>query len=265
MGGGIGHEGDTCGALSGGVLALGLYHRDHPLGDLYRDCNEYFYRFTRFFGSSKCGDIVGVRFKEGYGIRRFMLKGIRCVRVVYRSIESVFDIIQRPERQLFPGNRARISPPFGSGRFDCASATLSRIDSRLHFGPGALSKAARGFSGGIAFQGDICGAFMGGVLALGILYGTELEKMQPTRIFKAGWVAMKEGSRVFQKEDLHPSFRTSLRVSRLYRGFVSRFGSANCKDILGHFKNRDLCEEIAGYTAQCTLTLHKQKPYYSFF
>ncbi|MGB3478953.1 MAG: hypothetical protein WBB67_07315, partial [bacterium] len=90
------------------------------------------------------------------------------------------------------------------------------------------------------------------------VYGSELQRTQPTRLFRAALVAMKEGSRVFQNEHLHPSFKTSLRVGRLYRKFVSRFGSADCTDILGktyESKTRGFCEEIARSTAQLTLDL----------
>ena len=117
-------------------------------------------------------------------------------------------------------------------------------------------------TGGIAFQGDICGAFMGGVLALGIMYGTDLRKTQHSRLFRAGLAAMKEGSRVFQNEHLHPSFKTSLRVGMLYKKFISQFGSADCIDILGKVsrsKNTDACEEVARNVAQLTLDLMNTK------
>ena len=67
---------------------------------------------------------------------------------------------------------------------------------------------------------------------------------------------MKERSRVFQNENLHPSFKTSLRVGMLYKKFVSKFGSADCIDILGRvspLKDRGFCEEIARSTAQLAL------------
>ncbi|MCK4390455.1 MAG: C-GCAxxG-C-C family protein [Desulfobacterales bacterium] len=258
LGGGIGHEGDTCGALTGGVLSLGLYNQDHDYHRLCGDCIDFYRRFTRRFRTSKCREITGVRFKEGYDIRRFFLKGIRCLKVVYTSIESVFDIIQRPDSALPPKGPYRITPPFGTDEFHCASAVLSRIESQLKLNLDSISRMTQGFSGGIAFQGDICGALMGGVLALGTVYGTELQRTQPAMVFRAGFAAMKEGSRVFQNEDLHPSFKTSLRVGKLYRKFVSRFGSADCTDILGKAcrpKNRDLCEEIAQTTSQFTLDL----------
>ena len=307
LGGGVGHEGDTCGALTGGVLSLGLYHRNNECDRLYPDCIEYYDRFIRRFGSSKCRDILGVRFKVGYDIRRFFLKGIRCLKVVYTSIESVFDIIQTCDRKLsskseaslcsrtghpdcvsgwrnspkqqpafaeamaghhaiHPRASARgilakvsiylIRPPFNTKRFNCAGLVLSRIESQLTSNIGSILEITRGFSGGIAFQGDICGAFMGGVLALGTVYGTELRKTQPSRLFRAGLVAMKEGSRVFQNEHLHPSFKTSLRAGMLYNKFVSQFGSVDCIDIIGRVsrsKKRNYCEEIAESTAQLTL------------
>lgn len=237
---------------------MGLYHRDNEYDRLCLDCIEYYRRFNSRFGSSKCRDIIGVRFKVGYDVRRLLLKGIRCLRVVYSSIESVFDIIQMHDRRLSSKAIYQIRPPFDTQSFHCASAVLSRIESQLNANKGSLLKISRGFSGGIAFQGDICGAFMGGVLAIGTVYGTELRTRQHSRLFRAGLVAMKEGSRVFQNEDLHPSFKTSLRVSMLYKKFVSQFRSANCIDILGKVswsKNRPFCEEIAQSTAQLALDL----------
>jgi hypothetical protein len=105
---------------------------------------------------------------------------------------------------------------------------------------------------------------MGGVLALGIMYGTDPRRTQHNRVFRAGLVAMKEGSKVFQNEHLHPSFKTSLRVGMLYKKFVSQFGSADCINILGKVsrsKNRNSCEEIAWSTAQLALDLMSVKTF----
>jgi len=235
---------------------LGLYHRDHACDRLYPDCMEYYHRFKRRFGSSKCRDITGVSFKAGYDIRRFFLKGMKCLTVVYTSIESVFDIIQKGARRSPSEGIYQIRPPFDRHSFPCADVVLKRMESQLNADWGSIKEMSRGFSGGIAFQGDICGAFMGAVLALGALYGTDLRERHHSQLFRAGLVAMKEGSRVFQKEDLHPSFRTSLRVGKLYERFVSQFGSADCVDILGKvspWKQRDFCEDMAQRTAQLAL------------
>ena len=239
-------------------MSLGLFYQDDDYHRLYRDCAEYYRRFKIRSGSTKCMDIIGVKLNQGYDIRRFFLKGIRCLKVVFNSIESVFDIIQAPDGGLSSGDRHQIKPPFDTGRFHCAGAVLSRIEPQLNLNLASLLKISRGFSGGIAFQGDICGALMGGVLALGIIYGTELQSTKPVRFLRTGLVAMQQGSRVFQHEDLHPSFRAGLRVSKLYRGFVSQFGSTNCTEILGKAnksKNSHFCEEIAQSTSDLTLDL----------
>lgn len=239
-------------------MALGFYDRDDDFDRSRRSYVAYYRDFVRRFGSSKCRDITGVRFKEGYEIRRFLVKGIKCLKVVYTSIESVFDMMETPTGRLASKHMYRIEPPFRTGQFECAGAVLSRIERRLDLGLSSLLKATRGFTGGIGFQGDVCGALMGGVLALGVAHGRGLERTQPATLFRAGLMAMKEGSRVFDDEHLHPSFRTSLSVGRLYRKFVSQFGSANCTDILGQArrqKNKDFCDQVAEGTAQLALGL----------
>ncbi len=244
-------------------MALGLYDRDDDYDRLCRSCVAYYRGFVRRFGSSKCRDITGVKFKEGYDVRRFFVKGIKCLKVVYTSIESVFDMMGTPTGRLASKHIYRIQPPFRTDQFQCAGAVLSRIERRLDPGLSLLLKATRGFTGGIGFQGDVCGALMGGVLALGVAYGSELERTHPATLFKAGLMAMKEGGRVFDDEHLHPSFRTSLRVGRLYRKFVSQFGSANCTAILGQArrqKNRDFCDQVAEGCAQLALSMIEAQP-----
>jgi C_GCAxxG_C_C family probable redox protein len=256
LGGGIGHEGDACGALTGGILSLGLYHRNDPCKRLCIDCVEYYHRFKERFGTTKCKDITGVSFKEGYDIRRFFLKGMKCLTVVYTSIESVFDIIQKSVQRSTSENAWQRRPPLDRHTFPCAGLVLEHLEPQLGVDLAFVRKMSRGFSGGIASQGDICGAFMGAVLALGTLYGTDLRKKRYGQLVKAGLVALKEGSGIFQKEDLHPSFRTSLRVGKLYERFIFQFGSADCVDILGEVsprKHRGLCEDMARQTAQWTL------------
>jgi len=262
LGGGIGHEGDTCGALTGGILSLGLYHRDHACDCLCSHCMEYYHRFKRRFGSSKCRDITGVSFKAGYDIRRFFLKGMKCLTVVYTSIESVFDIVQKGAIRLPSEGRYQRRPPFHR-QFPCADVVLKRMESRLNVDLSSIKEISRGFSGGIALQGDICGALMGAVLALGVLYGRDLRERHHSQLFRAGLVAMKEGSRVFHQEDLHPSFRASLRVGKLYERFVSEFGSADCLHILGKVSpstQRDFCENVAQRTAQLAMEFTDVQP-----
>lgn len=79
----------------------------------------------------------------------------------------------------------------------------------LNIGNKGILKSATGFGGGIGNMGATCGAFAGGVIVLGTLYG------------RASLEHFKE------KEN------TYLYCSKWYKIFVNHFKSCNCRDILG--------------------------------
>lgn len=66
---------------------------------------------------------------------------------------------------------------------------------------------ASGFCGGMSRTAGLCGALVGGIMALGILYGRKSSDDSPKKIY-----ALSE---------------------RLVHDFETRFGSRNCSDILG--------------------------------
>ena len=66
---------------------------------------------------------------------------------------------------------------------------------------------ATGFCGGMSRTAGLCGALVGGVMALGILYGRKSSKDSPKKIY-----ALTE---------------------RLVHDFEKQLGSRNCSDILG--------------------------------
>ena len=66
---------------------------------------------------------------------------------------------------------------------------------------------ATGFCGGMSRTAGLCGALVGGVMALGILYGRKSSKDSPKKIY-----ALTE---------------------RLVRDFEKHLGSRNCSEILG--------------------------------
>lgn len=65
FGGGIAHRGETCGALSGALIVLGLkYGKVEALDDSARDATyakarELFRRFEALHGSSVCRELIG--------------------------------------------------------------------------------------------------------------------------------------------------------------------------------------------------------------
>jgi C_GCAxxG_C_C family probable redox protein len=87
---------------------------------------------------------------------------------------------------------------------------------------------ASGFCGGMSRTAGLCGALVGGVMALGILYGRKSSEDSPKKIY-----ALSE---------------------RLVRDFEERLGSRNCSEILGcdistregeaEFKARNLMKTV---------------------
>lgn len=70
FGGGVGNMGDMCGALSGGVMAIGLRYGRSRLEQkeekerTYLYCAEWMRRFTGHFGSGRCRDILKVDLRD---------------------------------------------------------------------------------------------------------------------------------------------------------------------------------------------------------
>lgn len=64
MGGGMGRMRLTCGAVTGGVQALGLFCCDLPKGELYALVQEYARRFREKNGSIICAELL-----SGAGIK----------------------------------------------------------------------------------------------------------------------------------------------------------------------------------------------------
>jgi len=261
LGGGIGHEGDTCGALTGAVLSLGLYHQGGDRRALYRDAASFYNRFTRYYGSSKCRDIIGIRLKEGNNIRRFLYKGVICMGAVYRSIGWLFDLMERDsskENKLLGLHDASAIPT--NGNTDCSALVLQEISSRANLDTSSLASALSGFSGGICRQGDVCAALMTGILIVGLVHGNDPEANRLTRkqLLQVGWKIMQQGNRAFACESLHPSFAASRRAEMLYQDCLAHFGSADCKSIVENQSSpagSGCCQSLAKHVSETTLAL----------
>ena len=94
FGGGIGgSKADTCGALSGGVIALGcLYGRMKPGEDkqlIYELAAEFRTRFVEAFGSSHCQTIL-----NGFGSQENMMQ---CKKLTARAAGILADILAETE------------------------------------------------------------------------------------------------------------------------------------------------------------------------
>lgn len=103
MGGGVGKQGEICGALNGGSLALGLlYGRDDP-GDkatktaVNAKVAQLFERFTESNGLIRCRDLTGVSLNTEEGSRLFHERDSHtnvCNGAVSRAVRAVLELVE---------------------------------------------------------------------------------------------------------------------------------------------------------------------------
>ena len=120
---------------------------------------------------------------------------------------------------------------FEAGLF-CAESVLQVIAEGEGIQSELIPGIASGFCGGVARTGNICGAVTGGVLGLNLVYG----RRDSTESVEENYSAVQE----------------------LISGFTEKFGSVNCRELLGcdlstqegqnYFKERGLRENCKEYT-----------------
>ena len=102
FGGGIGKQGEVCGAVTGGVMAIGLVSgRDLPDDKqgkerAYQKAAEYMQQFQAQNHAIRCGDLLGVTLDEsGLEVYRANnMKGEVCIPAVSRAVRLVLEICQ---------------------------------------------------------------------------------------------------------------------------------------------------------------------------
>lgn len=99
FGGGVGRQGYVCGALSGGVIAIGLkYGRDKAADISERDksytlVRELFKRFKEEFGSINCRELIGLDLTTSEGIQKLrILHPQKCAKYIARTADIVLEL-----------------------------------------------------------------------------------------------------------------------------------------------------------------------------
>ena len=102
LGGGIGHAGDVCGAVSAGAIAVGLLCGDH-IADLQeaklrsRQLVLPFYRdFAAEFGHVDCRSLIDLDISSEEGFRVYLesnLKKERCTRYVTYAVYRLLPLL----------------------------------------------------------------------------------------------------------------------------------------------------------------------------
>lgn len=96
FGGGIGHTGDICGAITGAVLALGIrFGRKDPQDTTTRDrlyllVESFLEEVKSTLGYIDCFDLIGVRLNTEEGLKKYREENLRekC-RLIVTTVEGI--------------------------------------------------------------------------------------------------------------------------------------------------------------------------------
>lgn len=98
--GGISRTKGLCGAVSGGVMALGMIlgrnSADMSVDDIYGKTQEFLCTFENQYGSSNCFDLTGCDFNLAVDIQRWKESGManKCMEFTGAAARMVTEIIE---------------------------------------------------------------------------------------------------------------------------------------------------------------------------
>ena len=101
FGGGIGHKGSICGALTGAVMAIGMkMGRTDPkdrktLQKVYDKCQGFWSQFEKEFGNINCYNIIGIHLDNEEERQRWLAVGGRekCGDLVEKTAHMLCDLL----------------------------------------------------------------------------------------------------------------------------------------------------------------------------
>jgi len=102
FGGGLAHRGELCGAVAGGLLAIGLKHGRTRADDqaardrTYRLVNEFMDRFRAAQGALGCPELLGVHIGRPEGMAAARARGLfetRCSHYVETAVALLEELL----------------------------------------------------------------------------------------------------------------------------------------------------------------------------
>jgi C_GCAxxG_C_C family probable redox protein len=103
FGGGMAHTGETCGAVTGALMLIGLKYGRCKAGDLaakdltYEKAKEFSRRFKEKHGSVKCTELLDFDLSDDEELRKAREAGVFksiCPRLVKESVEIVEELLE---------------------------------------------------------------------------------------------------------------------------------------------------------------------------
>jgi C_GCAxxG_C_C family probable redox protein len=106
LGGGLGLQGEACGALTGGVLVVGLaYGSDHLVERevkeaLYAKAGDFVQRFAQLNGALRCRDLVELDLSTKAGLEEYRARNLgeeRCTAIVRNAVRAILELLKEWE------------------------------------------------------------------------------------------------------------------------------------------------------------------------
>jgi C_GCAxxG_C_C family probable redox protein len=101
--GGVSHTGGTCGAVSGGIMAVSLFTgRNDPeesVTDAYKAVQKMIEEFKGKFGSTNCKELIGCDLGTKEGQETYVSKGLRdqCRHYTEEATKIAIEVIDDEE------------------------------------------------------------------------------------------------------------------------------------------------------------------------
>jgi C_GCAxxG_C_C family probable redox protein len=97
LGGGFGRQGEVCGALTGGVLVMGLVHgRERAEETEAKEAAtakaaEFVQRFAEVNGALRCHDLIGLDIGSEEGLEEYHAQNLheRCSQIVSNAVRVI--------------------------------------------------------------------------------------------------------------------------------------------------------------------------------
>jgi C_GCAxxG_C_C family probable redox protein len=107
FGGGMGRMGYTCGALSGGLIVIGLDigrtdgKDDEGKKEAYLEAQELFRRFQQRWGTLTCRELTqcDLSTQEGFNkYRELKIHETKCIEIIKETVKAVSTILQQRKK-----------------------------------------------------------------------------------------------------------------------------------------------------------------------
>lgn len=263
--GGVVASGSTCGVVTGGALALALMNdtalRERGLPAevaLLAVVGDYLDWFHQHFGTTRCRERTGVDFNKRTGQLRYLLPGDRVARCLFHIGKAVGVLAPYIQKGL-PLSDYSEQTDMQTEPVHCARFVLERVREKTGIGDPLLERSSIVFDGGVGLKGGICGALVGALMAMNILYGMNIRQMSYVRIIKAFFI----GHRNLLTDRPRGMPETFGIGKDMLQEFKRRAGATECREIadksfgdwqdfMGYISTAEKCKDLIDFSADMT-------------